>query len=185
MLIDRQAASRALVQADCYNNFDSAIITIETQIKGTNNMPDTALNLHDLATAPFATQVSTLRLLFGFNQAEFANTPGVNKKTIREFYRYMHTKYGDKPMTVVGSIKCGGRYNVAGLFGALYLGFDRETCETEVKRGSLPGWDLRNDIEGLVAPSAQHKGGHCLDVYLDRIRTRSHVTPKTNLGTWP
>jgi DNA-binding transcriptional regulator YiaG len=74
-----------LVQADCYNNFDYAIITIETQIKGTNNMPDTALNLHDLATAPFATQVSTLRLLFGFNKAEFANVLGVNEKTIRRW----------------------------------------------------------------------------------------------------
>jgi len=132
----------------------------------------------------------------------------------------MRTKYGDKPMAVVGSMKCGGRYNVAGLFGALYLGFDRETCETEVSQGIAAGvrfkngvftaWEYdveladitiqgnhwtasgisehlhkRGDIEGLVAPSAQHKGGLCLDVYLDRIRTRSHVTPKTNLGTWP
>lgn len=48
-------------------------------------MPDTALNLHDLATAPFATQVSTLRLLFGFNKAEFANVLGVNEKTIRRW----------------------------------------------------------------------------------------------------
>jgi DNA-binding transcriptional regulator YiaG len=48
-------------------------------------MPDTALNLNDLATAPFAVQVSTLRQLFGFKKAEFAEVLGVNEKTIRRW----------------------------------------------------------------------------------------------------
>jgi RES domain-containing protein len=156
-----------------------------------------------------------------------------------KFYRYVRTKYGDEPMAVVGSIKCGGRYNVAGLFGALYLGFDTETCEIEVsqgiaagvpfKNGAFTAWDYnvelktvirlddrgvqaeleisqaditiqgnhwtasgigehlhkRGDVEGLVAPSAQHKEGLCLDVYLDRVTTQSHVIPQNKIGTWP
>ncbi|HEY9756770.1 MAG TPA: antitoxin Xre/MbcA/ParS toxin-binding domain-containing protein [Oculatellaceae cyanobacterium] len=48
-------------------------------------MRDTALNLEQLATAPFAVQVSTLRQLFGFNKKEFADVLGVNEKTIRRW----------------------------------------------------------------------------------------------------
>ncbi len=48
-------------------------------------MPDTALNLNNLAKASFAIQVSTLRQLFGFNKTEFARALGVNEKTIRRW----------------------------------------------------------------------------------------------------
>ena len=65
-------------------------------------------------------------------------------KVARTFYRYMRTKYGDEPMAVVGSIKCGGRYNVAGLIGALYLGFDTKTCEAEVSQGIAAGVPFKN-----------------------------------------
>ena len=36
---------------------------------------------------------------------------------------------------MTGSLKEGGRYNVTGLFGALYLSFDKETCQAEVTAG--------------------------------------------------
>jgi DNA-binding transcriptional regulator YiaG len=52
---------------------------------GNLEMPDTALNLNHLAEAPFASQVSTLRQLFGFNKKEFAEVLGVNEKTIRRW----------------------------------------------------------------------------------------------------
>ena len=48
-------------------------------------MPDTALNLDNLAAAPFATQVSTLRQLFGFTKTEFADVLGVDERTIRRW----------------------------------------------------------------------------------------------------
>jgi DNA-binding transcriptional regulator YiaG len=48
-------------------------------------MKDTSPNLSNLASASFATQVSTLRQLFGFNKIEFANALGVNEKTIRRW----------------------------------------------------------------------------------------------------
>lgn len=48
-------------------------------------MPDTAINLNNLASAPFAVQVSSLRQLFGFNKTEFAEILGVNEKTIRRW----------------------------------------------------------------------------------------------------
>lgn len=48
-------------------------------------MPDTALELNNLSSAPFAIQVSTLRQLFGFNKTEFAKALGVNEKTIRRW----------------------------------------------------------------------------------------------------
>jgi RES domain-containing protein len=51
------------------------------------------------------------------------------------FYRYLRTKHGDKPLSMDGALANGGRYNVANLFGALYLGFDRKTCEAEVSQG--------------------------------------------------
>jgi DNA-binding XRE family transcriptional regulator len=43
------------------------------------------LNLAKLATAPFGVQVSSLRLLFGFNKTEFAEVLGVNEKTVRRW----------------------------------------------------------------------------------------------------
>jgi RES domain-containing protein len=155
------------------------------------------------------------------------------------FIRYMRTKYGDTPMAIEGSILNGGRYNVAGLFGALYLGFDHVTCQSEVsqgiaagvpfKKGAFTAWDYhvhlhsivrldnvavqtmlgitkseitiagnhwtasgigehlhkRGVVEGLVAPSAHHATGLCLDVYLDRLAATSEVKPNANLGTWP
>jgi len=58
------------------------------------------------------------------------------------FYRYIRTKYADEPLSMLGSQRNGGRYNVAGLFGALYLGFDRKTCEAEVSQGIAAGIDV-------------------------------------------
>ncbi|MDZ4834688.1 MAG: RES family NAD+ phosphorylase [Candidatus Melainabacteria bacterium] len=155
------------------------------------------------------------------------------------FFRYIRTKYGDEPLAVIGSLLNGGRYNVAGLFGALYLGFDHETCQAEVsdgiaagvpfKKGAFTAWDYsvylsaivrldsqsiqnelqiskaqitergnhwtasgigehlhkRGDVDGLVAPSAHHVNGLCLDVFLDRINAPSHVTTGRKLLTWP
>ncbi len=88
------------------------------------------------------------------------------------FIRYIRTKYGDEPMATVGSMLNGGRYNVAGLFAALYLGFDHETCQAEVshgiaagvpfKKGAFTMWDysvhLSNTIH-LDSPSVQSKLG--------------------------
>jgi DNA-binding XRE family transcriptional regulator len=48
-------------------------------------MPETALHLDHLSDAPFSTQVSTLRQLFGFNKKDFAEVLGVNEKTIRRW----------------------------------------------------------------------------------------------------
>lgn len=154
------------------------------------------------------------------------------------FFRYIRTRYSDEPLSMHGSFENGGRYNVAKLFGALYLGFDRETCEAEVsqgiaagvqfKAGAFTAWSYDADlqtvvrlddpgiqneleiqpsditvqgdhwtaseigehlhkrgVEGIVAPSAQQQDGLCLDVFLDRVKARSHVTPKEKLGTWP
>jgi RES domain-containing protein len=76
------------------------------------------------------------------------------------FFRYVRTKYGDEPMAIVGSLLNGGRYNVAGLFGALYLGFDHDTCQAEVtygiaagvpfKRGAFTAWDYSVDLNSIV-----------------------------------
>lgn len=72
----------------------------------------------------------------------------------------MRTKFGDEPMSMIGSLISGGRYNVRGLFGALYLGFDRETCEAEVSQGIAAGvpfksgaftvWDYTVDLSDTV-----------------------------------
>jgi DNA-binding transcriptional regulator YiaG len=48
-------------------------------------MSGAALNLRKLGKACFATQVSTLRQLFGFSKKEFAEVLGVNEKTIRRW----------------------------------------------------------------------------------------------------
>jgi len=37
----------------------------------------------------------------------------------------------------------GGRYNAAGLFGGLYLGFETETCRADVTKGSLAGLPVK------------------------------------------
>lgn len=56
-----------------------------------------------------------------------------------EFFRYIRTKYANAPLATDGSMQNGGRYNVAKLFAALYLGFDKETCEAEVSFGIAAG----------------------------------------------
>lgn len=56
-----------------------------------------------------------------------------------KFYRYVLSRYADEPLSMFGAMKNGGRYNVAELFGALYLGFDRQTCEAEVNQGIAAG----------------------------------------------
>lgn len=48
-------------------------------------MADIARNPDNLAAAPFATQVSTLRHLFGLNKTEFADALGVDERTIRRW----------------------------------------------------------------------------------------------------
>ena len=59
------------------------------------------------------------------------------------FYRLIRTKYANEPLSMFGSIAQGGRYNVARLFGALYLGFDTETCRAEVTQGILAGLPVK------------------------------------------
>jgi len=59
------------------------------------------------------------------------------------FYRYIRTRYADKPLSTNGAFVNGGRYNVAGSFAALYLGFNLETCEAEVSQGILAGVPLK------------------------------------------
>ena len=59
------------------------------------------------------------------------------------FFRLIRTKYANEPLSMFGSIAQGGRYNVAGLFGALYLGFDTETCHAEVTQGILAGLPIK------------------------------------------
>jgi RES domain-containing protein len=56
-----------------------------------------------------------------------------------QFYRYVRTRYSNEPLSVFGAMTNGGRYNVAGLFGVLYLGFDTKTCEAEVNNGIAAG----------------------------------------------
>lgn len=76
------------------------------------------------------------------------------------FFRYMRTKYGDEPMATVGSMVNGGRYNVAGLFAALYLGFNHETCQAEIsqgiaagvpfKKGAFTAWDFSVELSSAI-----------------------------------
>ncbi len=56
-----------------------------------------------------------------------------------EFFRYIRTKYANEPLSTEGAFQNGGRYNVAKLFAALYLGFDRQTCEAEISSGIAAG----------------------------------------------
>lgn len=155
-----------------------------------------------------------------------------------KFFRLIRRRFAHEPLSMFGSIEEGGRYNVVGLFGALYLGFDQQTCEAEVSQGIAsdlpfrPGafilWDydvnlqsvIRLDdpsvrtqigitheeitvegdhqwassigeplfnrgVEGLVAPSAHHENGRCLDIYLDNLNDSSTVEPLNQLREWP
>lgn len=49
-----------------------------------------------------------------------------------EPYRLIPRLHAAEPMSMVGSIIRGGRYNLKNVFGALYLGTETETCELEV-----------------------------------------------------
>ena len=82
---------------------------------------------------------------------EFGTLP-VNHEAIKNietnpiqgtFYRLIRRRYADRPLSMVGSLEEGGRYNVAGDFGALYLGFDQMTCEAEVSQGIAAGLPFR------------------------------------------
>jgi RES domain-containing protein len=76
------------------------------------------------------------------------------------FFRYIRSRYAQNPLSMEGSLENGGRYNVAGLFGALYLGFDRRTCEAEVshgiaagvpfKKGAFSVWDYTVQLRSVV-----------------------------------
>jgi transcriptional regulator with XRE-family HTH domain len=55
-----------------------------TEAEGDSAM-DKSLKPNNLASAPFAVQVATLRSLFGFTQSEFAQILGVDEKTIRRW----------------------------------------------------------------------------------------------------
>lgn len=59
------------------------------------------------------------------------------------FFRLIRSRFANEPLSMVGSILEGGRYNVAGSFGALYLGFDSETCHSEVTQGILAGLPVK------------------------------------------
>lgn len=59
------------------------------------------------------------------------------------FYRLIRTRYANEPLSMVGSLLEGARYNVAGMFGALYLGFDSDTCHAEVTQGILAGLPVK------------------------------------------
>jgi len=59
------------------------------------------------------------------------------------YCRLIRTRYANEPLSMFGSFVQGGRYNIAGLFGALYLGFDAETCHAEVTQGILAGLPVK------------------------------------------
>ena len=67
------------------------------------------------------------------------------EKIAGKFFRYVRTRYAHEPLSMVGAFKDGRRYNVSGLFGALYLGFNRETCEAEVSQGIAAGVPFKKD----------------------------------------
>jgi RES domain-containing protein len=50
------------------------------------------------------------------------------------FYRYIRTKFANEPLSVHGAMKNGGRYNVAGLFSALYLGLTIKHANTNLAK---------------------------------------------------
>lgn len=77
-----------------------------------------------------------------------------------EAFRYIRSRYADEPLSTVGSLKHGGRYNVTQSFSALYLGFSEEVCQAEVSAGILSGgilkkgafvaWKYHTDLKKLV-----------------------------------
>jgi RES domain-containing protein len=76
------------------------------------------------------------------------------------FFRLIRSRFADQPLAMTGALLEGGRYNVAHSFGALYLGFDEETCQFEVQEGVLAGceikpgayvlWDYNVSLEEVV-----------------------------------
>lgn len=48
-------------------------------------------------------------------------------------YRIIAAAYRDRPLSLEGSVRYGGRYNAPGEFGALYCGLTTETCWTELE----------------------------------------------------
>lgn len=47
------------------------------------------------------------------------------------FFRLVALKHAEEILSPQGSLKCGGRYNPAKKFGALYLGESENVCKTE------------------------------------------------------
>jgi len=47
------------------------------------------------------------------------------------FFRLVALKHADEILSPQGSLKCGGRYNPAKKFGALYLGESENVCKAE------------------------------------------------------
>jgi RES domain-containing protein len=41
-------------------------------------------------------------------------------------FRYIRRRFAEEPLSTKGSLDNGGRYNVAGQFGVLYLGFQKK-----------------------------------------------------------
>jgi RES domain-containing protein len=77
------------------------------------------------------------------------------------FYRLISERYQNEPLSMFGAFKEGRRYNVAQTFGALYLGFDKETCQAEIlgapilagllpKKGAYVLWDYDASLNLVV-----------------------------------
>ena len=49
----------------------------------------------------------------------------------KAFFRLVALKHAEEILSPQGSLKCGGRYNPAKKFGALYLGESENVCKTE------------------------------------------------------
>lgn len=49
----------------------------------------------------------------------------------KAFFRLVAVKHADEILSPQGSLKCGGRYNPAKDFGALYLGESENVCKVE------------------------------------------------------
>jgi len=54
------------------------------------------------------------------------------------FFRLVALKHADEILSPQGSLKCGGRYNPAKKFGALYLGESENVCKAEKYVGAKP-----------------------------------------------
>ncbi|HIK12900.1 MAG TPA: RES family NAD+ phosphorylase [Oscillatoriaceae cyanobacterium M33_DOE_052] len=62
-------------------------------------------------------------------------------------FRYVHIKYQNSPLSAIGSLKAGGRYNIAGLFAALYTSDTPITALRELRV-------LVETAAGLIASKA-------------------------------